>query len=309
MEETVDNGATRSFDIFELCVALLLGFAALGAAITGFQAGQWGGKQLDAFAEANALTTKAAKSYSEAVAALNSDFAVVGEAKKLILEGVDADSEAAQQRSYKLASYYLTRQLNLEAYKALKLPDNLYDDGEESEAAAAPTTPATPPATSTSAATTATDGDTADEAAEGEEETEPTDAQPEAATAPAETPATPGEDDVTEDEVEADMAINLPEDDLLAVLQSDLDDDDTYETAVFAEGTKLFEDADKKFAEGRTANDNGDKFDMATVFYTVALAFAGLGLVFKSRMRWNFFFVGVAVFVLTSGYLATLNWA
>ncbi len=50
----------------------------------------------------------------------------------------------------------------------------------------------------------------------------------------------------------------------------------------------MFADADAKFEEGKKANDNGDKFDLAVVFFTVALFFAGLGLVFKTSIRWGF---------------------
>lgn len=250
-EEAIGSEPTKSFDVFELCVALLLALAALGAALSGLQGGQWGGKQLEAFAEANALTTKASKSYSEAVSSMNSDFAVVGQAKKLILEGLDAESDVAQARSFKLASYYLTRQLNGEAYVALGLPMDLF------------------------------------------EEDTPGQAHP----------------SKSEEQIESEMGILLPEEELLGVLESELDDDDSYHTVMFAEGTKLFADADKKFAEGRVANDNGDKFDLAGVFYTLALAFAGLGLVFKSRARWSFFYVGVATFLLTSVYMVMIPWA
>lgn len=244
--------SARPFDVFELCVALLLGFAAIGAALAGMQSGQWGGKQLDAFAEANALTTKAAKSYSEAVSAINSDYAVVGQAKRLILEGVDAEDQFAQERHYKLASYYLTRQLNAPAYLALGLPQDLFPE----------------------------------ETPEGQE-------------------APP----VTEEMIETEMGVLLPEEELLGVLEVELDDDDTYQNVMFEEGTKLFADADKKFAEGRMANENGDKFDLAGVFFTVALFFAGLSLVFKSRGRWGFLYGGAAVFGLTAIYLMVLPWA
>lgn len=239
----------KPFEAFELLVALLLGLAAIGAALAGIQAGQWGGKQLERFAEANAMTTKAAKSYNEAVSDLNSDYAVVGQAKRLIIEGIDADTDAQQERSYKLASYYLNEQLGEHAYNALKLP-------KETEA----------------------------EAAADEEEAD------------------------TEEEVEADLAKTLPEDVLIDVLQSELHDDDTYETAMFAEGTQLAEDAEAKFAAGQRANNYGDEFELAGLYYTIALFFAGLGLVFKTRMRWAFAGVGGLVFLISTVYLFTRTW-
>ena len=74
-------------------------------------------------------------------------------------------------------------------------------------------------------------------------------------------------------------------------------------------GEKMFKDADAKFAEGRQANENGDQFDLAGVFYTVALFFAGVGLVFKTSMRWAFFTLGLLVFAGASIFMARLPWA
>lgn len=295
MSEETGTTAEKPFELFELIIATLLGLAAIGAALAGIQSGQWGGKQLEAFADANSITTKASKSYSEAVSDMNSDYAVIGQAKKLILEGIDAPTEADQQRSYKIASYYLTQQLDETAYDALKLPKQADDD--EKPAAAAGTTPA---ATDTAATGTAEDDD-----GEAEEKPAAADEKPAAAAAK---PAA-GEDADTEEEVEAEMATPLPESALIKVLGTELHDDDTYEKAMFAEGNKLFEDADKRFQEGRKANDNGDEFELAGLYYTIALFFAGLGLVFKTKMRWSFAAVGVVVFLFSTGYLFTRTWA
>ncbi len=70
----------------------------------------------------------------------------------------------------------------------------------------------------------------------------------------------------------------------------------------------MFADADAKFEEGKTANDNGDKFDLAVVFFTVALFFAGLGLVFKTPIRWGFCAVGVVFFLGSTIYIMSLPW-
>lgn len=287
-EETV-NTPEKPFELFELVIATLLGLAAIGAALAGIQSGQWGGKQLEAFAQANSITTNASKSYSEAVSDMNSDYAVVGQAKRLILEGIDAETDADQTRSYKVASYYLTQQLAETAMKAMKIPD---EPEEPTPAAGAPAT--TPPAT-----------DTADDD-EDDAEDEPAAAEKPAAAA---SKAPAGDEDAdTEEEVEAEMTA-LPEEVLIKVLGTELHDDDTYQNAMFEEGNKLFADADKKFEEGRKANDNGDEFELAGLYYTIALFFAGLGLVFKSRMRWGFAGVGVIVFLFATIYLFTRTWA
>lgn len=294
MSEMNAEAVEKPFELFELVIATLLGLAAIGAALAGIQSGQWGGKQLEAFAQANSITTNASKSYSEAVSDMNSDYAVVGQAKRLILEGIDANSDADQQRSYKLASYYLTQQLAETAMKAMKVPQ----EPDEPAAATTPAATTPPPATTTD---TAAD----DEEEEGEEEPAAAAEKPAAA---ASTPASGDEDADTEEEVEAQMTA-LPEDVLIEILGTELHDDDTYETEMFAEGNKLFEDADKKFAEGRKANDNGDEFELAGLYYTIALFFAGLGLVFKSKMRWGFAGVGVIVFLFATIYLFTRTWA
>ena len=292
--------AEKPFEMFELVVACLLGLAAIGAALAGIQSGQWGGKQLEAFAEANSITTKASKSYSEAVSDMNSDYAVIGQAKAKILEGIDASTEADQVRSYKIASYYLTQQLDATAYDALKLPKL-----DEPAATAPATTTAEPPAAAAATDTTATDAE-----AEETETEEPAAATETAAAATPSAASKPTEEEAdTEEEVEAEMAQALPESALIKVLGTELHDDDSYEVAMFAEGNQLFADADKKFEEGRKANNNGDEFELAGLYYTIALFFAGLGLVFKSKMRWGFAGAGFVVFLLSTAFLFTRTWA
>jgi len=129
--------------------------------------------------------------------------------------------------------------------------------------------------------------------------------EPAAGTAPAAPkPAAETDDDR---ESEGSAAEDIPGDALLASLDDELDDD--YVDSMVKQGEQMFKDADTKFEEGRTANDNGDRFELAGVFYTIALFFAGLGLVFKTKARWVFLAVGTAAFVVTTGYMATLPWA
>jgi len=262
---TAENaGAEKSFELFELVTATVLGLAAIGVAVAGVQGGQWNGRQSQAFAEANTITTQASKSYSEGVSDMNSDYAIIGQAKQKILEGIDATSNADKVRSYRIASYYLTRQLSVTAYDALGLPER--DEEGNIVAADAPKPPKAPRSKLAQVA-----------------------AQ-------------------TEEGVEAQLAEVLPEAALLKVLGSELQDDDTYENAVFAEGNELFAKADKRFEEGRKANDNGDEFQLAGLYYTFALFFGGLALVFKTRMRWGFCAAGVAALVISTAYMATRTW-
>ena len=277
-----EDDVKTPYDKFELATAILLGMTALGAALAGQQGGQWGGKQLEAFSAANSLTTKAATQYTEDTVLVNADYAAVAAAKSFILQARDASGQA-RERNFDLASYYYTYQMSELGYKAMGLPMDYYvEDEEEGGEEAAPQGEE---AQAVEAATTE------DAAAGGEEEGAV-------------------EEEGTEEDpaVTAETALerDLPDDVLLASLGTELDDE--YIDQALAAGTKMFEDADKRFEEGRQANENGDKFDLAVVFYTVALFFAGLGLVFKTPMRWKFFFAGLLFFGGTTIYMLTLNW-
>ena len=78
---------------------------------------------------------------------------------------------------------------------------------------------------------------------------------------------------------------------------------------MLATGTEMFAKADARFAEGRVANENGDRFELVGVIYTVGLVFAGLGLVFKTNVRWMMFAFGVVIFVVGTGRMLMLPWA
>jgi hypothetical protein len=279
MSSDEQDDQKKPFDKFELATAILLGLTAIGAALAGQQSGQWGGKQLEAFSAANNLTTKAATQYTEDTVLINADYAAVAAAKSYILMARDASGQD-RERNFDLASYQYTNQMSEPGYKAMDLPMNFYveDEEDEGDAKAAP-------AANTATATPA--------------ETPPAEAvEEETATAQEEDP---------EEAAQTALERDLPDDVLLASLSQELDDD--YIDQALAKGTQMFADADKRFEEGRQANDNGDKFDLAVVLYTVALFFAGLGLVFKTRIRWGFFVAGAVFFSVTSVYMVTLPWA
>jgi hypothetical protein len=262
----------QPFDKFELMTALLLGLAGIGAALAGLQGGQWGGKQLEAFAAANSLTTKAATQYTEDTVAINADYAAVASAKAYILMARDATDVKAKERNLDLASYYYSYQMSERGYKAMGLPIEYYVEDEEQPAAGAPAAPAAPGG------------------------------------APAAEPA--AADDEEEDDAAAPteaLMRDIPDEELFDTLHSELDED--YIDESLKQGTDMFADADKKFEEGRQANENGDKFDLAVVFFTVALFFAGLGLVFKTNVRWGFFVAGAVIFLGSSLFIMSLPWA
>ncbi len=90
-------------------------------------------------------------------------------------------------------------------------------------------------------------------------------------------------------------------------LVNDLSSD--YVDELFADSAAEFAAADKRFEEGNDANTKGDQFSLAVVIFTVSLFFAGLSLVFKTRLRWGFLGLGATVLVAGLGYMATLTWA
>lgn len=282
MSATEPEDSKGQFDKFEFATAILLGLTAIGAALAGLQGGQWGGKQLEAFSAANTLTTKAATQYTEDTVLINADYAAVAAAKAYIMTARDYTGQD-RERNLDLASYQYTNQMGELGYKAMGLPMEYYVEDEEEGAEpanAATTTPATP----------AADAATPDTAEEDDEAT---------------AEDTEGED--PEDAAQVALERDLPDEVLFASLSQELDDD--YIEESLAEGTQMFADADKQFEEGRKANENGDQFDLAVVFYTVALFFAGLGLVFKSTMRWGFFGAGALFFLGTTIFMMTLPWA
>lgn len=231
----------KGFEMFELLAAMLLGLGAIGAAIAAFQGGLWDGKMIESFGDAQTTATKASTAYNEAMVTTAHDSAVDIQAKKLILEGLDAGDGATRDRSFEMAGYLYAFQMSEEGYKAFGFPAE--------------------------------------------------DRTPEKAKEVTQ----PGSVDV------------LPDEMLVAALEKELDEN--YEEALFAEGLKLFGEADKKFSEGRNANEVGDKFDLLTVIYAISLFFAGLGLVFKTKIRWQFMLGGAIVFLGGTVYLITLPWA
>lgn len=308
-------------DPFEVATGFLLGLAAVGAALASLQAGQWGGKQLEAFSQSNTMQTLASRDYNEAVASMNADYAIVATAKQLLIEAAQADTDAEEERKLRVVSYLYSEQLTWQAMKALGLPEALWsaertEEGEEAPEAGAAAAPAAdaaaPEPTPAPAAAAAPAADDEDE--EGDEEhaaAEPThEAAPAADGAVAAAAAPADETSAGEAAIDAALSRMLDEELLWGTIDVELhDEDSSYGDDLFGEPIQKFDEADAKFREGQTANDNGDKFDLAGVYYTVALFFAGLGLVFKSKIRWPFFGVGFLGFLGTTVFMMTLPWA
>lgn len=99
----------------------------------------------------------------------------------------------------------------------------------------------------------------------------------------------------------------LPAKVLIESVEAELGDE--YITDMLASPTADFANADKRFAEGRQANETGDQFSLIQVFYTISLFFAGLGLVFKTNIRWGFLGAGTVVLIYASVLIFRYPWA
>lgn len=118
----------RAFDLFELCTALLLGFAAIGAAVASYQAGLWGGQSVEGYGESAAMTTRAGATYNDELTTYIQDSQVDTRAKELIWEALEINNEERATRLKQIASWLYVSQLSDPAYAALQLP-KLNDEG------------------------------------------------------------------------------------------------------------------------------------------------------------------------------------
>jgi hypothetical protein len=111
----------KSFDPFELIVAILLGLGATGGAISAYQGDLWGGQSIEAYGEASTQATNASSIYNEAVGDITYDMNVDVEAKRLIIEGLFTEDPLAKTRAYTIASYLYGQQLSDPAYEVTGL--------------------------------------------------------------------------------------------------------------------------------------------------------------------------------------------
>jgi len=78
---------------------------------------------------------------------------------------------------------------------------------------------------------------------------------------------------------------------------------DEYVIASFDNANALFEQADQEFADAQRIDDQGDKFDLASVFLAVSLFFAGIAALFKVR-RIRIAMLGASGMLIVPGLLA-----
>lgn len=99
---------------------------------------------------------------------------------------------------------------------------------------------------------------------------------------------------------------DLPEEVIFEAAKQDFHKD--YYGWMYEEKGKHAAKAEELFSEGQRFGTVGDQFALNGVYYTMSLFFAGLGLVFKSRVRWGFFSLGAAIFMGALIYMCRLEW-
>jgi hypothetical protein len=270
----------KSFDIFELFTAILLGIGAVGGAFAGYQADLWGGQSVEAYGEAATMSTRASTVFNRDLSSVIRDLNLDVEAKKQVFEAIYTEDNAVQERTYDVARWIFTTQISDEAYDALGLPPEprahalaqraQFEEELDRQAAEDARRPAQAP-------TPAPAQPTPTPAPDGEEE------------APAQ-PAAPAQAEEQEDEGPQITPQQLE-----------------YLRDSLSEGEQMFAASDAKFGEGRKANEVGDEFAFVGVLYTVALFLAGIALVFKSKVKWGFAAMGAVAVIVSTIYLARLE--
>ena len=231
-----DAEKQASVEVFELCVAILLGLGATMGSIAGYQGGLWGGKSLESFGQSSRMTTKSADVGTLADSKIVSDSDVKLETMQMVTRAKSLPKgEERDLLLHQVSELYL-REYSDEAYDALGLPlepRKKYD-------------------------------------AKGE-------------------------------------LTDLPEEVIFEAAKQDFHK--KYYGWMYEERRKHAAKAEELFSEGQRFGTMGDQFALNGVYYTMSLFFAGLGLVFKSRVRWGFFGLGTLIFLGALIYMCSLEWA
>ena len=91
-------------------------------------------------------------------------------------------------------------------------------------------------------------------------------------------------------------------------MDTELADSEEYRKEMMAPANALFEQSEKTFEAGQTANDTGDKFELANVLFAVSMFFMGIALVFKTSMKWKVLIAGGVLLGIGFIYMLTLKW-
>ena len=130
---TPEEEINHPFETLELIAAILLGLAAIATAFASYESSLYGGKSVENYSKANKTATEAAGERSRAIVEMARDNTIDADAMRLILEGDDAPTPAAEARNYAVATYLFTTQMSESGYKALGLPPEARKDTESAD--------------------------------------------------------------------------------------------------------------------------------------------------------------------------------
>ena len=275
-------------DKFELLMAIMLGLGAIGAAWAGFQGDLWGGKQAEEYGLASKEMARAASTMSEASAQM-------GEASAKVTEATSGVSQLLAVHSHNVNLDVQAKMHLIEGAIARDMAKAVVPEG----------TPFEMPIETAKHFYVAKYlyGVQMDEnyyLALG---------------FPAEFRGIEKFENIPDDVLEAKGGGEIPESvvekEIEAPMASIAAAEKAYENVQLkqAEAAKGQVEADAHFQEGGKANTIGDNLGFTGVLYTVALFLAGIGLVFKSKVRWGFATMGFIALAFATVHLFLQTWA
>lgn len=87
-----------------------------------------------------------------------------------------------------------------------------------------------------------------------------------------------------------------------------LTNNESYQKEIMAESARLSDEAERSFAAGIKANENGDRFGLANVVFAISLFFNGIALVFRTKIRWVIFGGGILFLACGVVYMIVTPW-
>lgn len=111
-----------------------------------------------------------------------------------------------------------------------------------------------------------------------------------------------------DEEVDDEKSETLQNEVLEKASEKDLVGDETYQREMLAKATELVAKSESTFKEGNSANEVGDKFELANVIFAVSLFFMGIALVFRTGIRWWVLMAGGLMLAVGFIYILTLEW-
>ena len=284
----VASGEPEKIDRFEFAMAVMLGLGAVGGAWSSYQADLWGGKQAEEYGLASKEMARAASTMSEAAA-------VMGEASSNVTEATSGISQLLSVHSHNVNLDVQAKEHLIEGSVALEMAKVGVPEGTKVD---------NPVETEkhfyVAKYLYAVQMDEDYYLAMG---------------FPAEFRGAEKFDQMPDAVLEEKGSAEIPD----SVVEKALEAPNTaieaankaYEVVAQKQGeaaTKQKE-ADDHFQEGGRANTIGDNLGFTGVLYTVALFLAGIGLVFKTRVRWGFAGIGLLALVGATLHLFMQTWA